>query len=237
MDGSFVDSPREPIIPGARLAKVSHEVFHCQTSQVFAGAYPQFVEALGRHPADAVKLLNWQLTKKPLDLIRPYDRDPVRFVVVRRHLRQKLVKGNTRRTGKCCLVKYASPDFVCDTGCGAPAMPGQMRHVQEGLVERQRLNQLCVLTKDLSDLETDGLVHLEPRLHENEFRAFARRSHGRHGRSDAEPACFVAGSRNDASPRRPTDCNGTPTQVGIVTLLYRCVERVHIYVNDPTVSA
>jgi len=49
---------------------------------------------------------------------------------------------------------------------------------------------------------------------------------------DAELPSLIAGSRHNATLLSAPHGNRTPTQGRIIALLYRCVERVHVDVDD-----
>ena len=72
----------------------------------------------------------------------------------------------------------------------------------------------------------------EAMRHEDQVGTFSPGGHRGHGRVDAEFACLVAGSGNDAARFGKTDRDRLAAKCGIIALLDRCVERIHVDVHD-----
>ena len=75
-------------------------------------------------------------------------------------------------------------------------------------------------------------VSIEVRRHKYGVGAKSFSAQRRHCRMDAEPTCFIRSCAHDRAFALPGDDNRTATKTRIVSLLNRCIERVHIYVGD-----
>src|SRR5215211_4315802 len=73
---------------------------------------------------------------------------------------------------------------------------------------------------------------LETRLHEHELRTFPLRGNRSHRGMDAKAARLIACRSHDTTLARAPDSNWLAPQFGIIALLDRRVERVHVNVND-----
>jgi hypothetical protein len=82
------------------------------------------------------------------------------------------------------------------------------------------------------DLLRHHFVDVEARRHEHQVRAFPPGSDGRHGGVDAKLPGFVARGGHHASFTRPTHREREAAQAGVIALLHRCVERIHVDVDD-----
>ncbi|MGY4484299.1 hypothetical protein ACVWWR_003490 [Bradyrhizobium sp. LM3.2] len=58
------------------------------------------------------------------------------------------------------------------------------------------------------------------------------RSHGRHGRANAERAGLIAGGRDDAAFRGASHCNRLSAQVRIIALFHGRIESIHVDMDD-----
>ena len=126
----------------------------------------------------------------------------------------------------------ARADLPRDRGGGAEVAQ-RLRHVQIGLVERQRLDQRRVVGEDRVDLPRHRLVHVEARRHEHELRAHPPRRHRGHRRAHAETPRLVARRRHHAAFAAPADRHRPAAQRRVVALLDRGVERIHVDMDDP----
>jgi hypothetical protein len=104
--------------------------------------------------------------------------------------------------------------------------------VEIGLVERQWLDDRRVCGENFPDLQRDRLVGVEPRLHEDQIRAFPLGRDRLHRRMNAELPRFVACGRDDAVLARSADRNRLRAQFRIVALFDGCIERIHIDMDD-----
>src|ERR1700674_2600979 len=86
--------------------------------------------------------------------------------------------------------------------------------------------------KDIADLQRHRLIGIKPRLHKDQIGALAFGSDRRHRGAYPEFARLVACRCDDATLAGATDCNGLATQFGVVALLDRGVERIHVDMDD-----
>jgi hypothetical protein len=93
-----------------------------------------------------------------------------------------------------------------------------------------------VCSANISDLLRDRLVDLEARLHEDKIRALPLRCNRRHGRPDAELASFVTRRRDNPTLAGCADRDRFAVEIRIVSLLDRCVEGIHVDVDDLTLT-
>ena len=82
------------------------------------------------------------------------------------------------------------------------------------------------------DLARDRAIDVEARRHEHQLRTLAHGRGRRHRRSNAEGARLVA-RRGDYAPfGAVADSDRTAPKLGIVALLDRRIEGVHVDMND-----
>ena len=104
--------------------------------------------------------------------------------------------------------------------------------VQEGLINRYRLDEGGELPQDHHDLPRHLLVAVHPRGHEHRVRALLTGLEDRHGGAHAEAAGLVAGGRDDPAVGRPADDDALAPQLRVVQLLHRGVEGIHVDVQN-----
>ena len=104
--------------------------------------------------------------------------------------------------------------------------------VEIGLVERERFDEVGVAQHDLAHGLRDGLVAREVGRHEHGIGTQAFGARGRHRRAHAEHARLVTCGADDRALPAPGDDDGPAAQRGIVALLDRGVERVHVDVDE-----
>ena len=213
------------------LAEVPDQEILGLRTQIRGGAQTQAVHLCRRRRADAVEPADIEVFDESRTHRRGDRELAVGLAVIGGQFRQKLIVRNARRGGQLGSFQDGRADFAGD--------PRRLRdgfavggHVEIGLVQRQRLHQGRVLGEDTANLLRNRAVDLEARRHEDQVRAQTPRGHGRHRRTDAEFAGFVAGGGDDAAFPGAPDRDRTPAQGGIVALLHRGEERVHIDVDD-----
>lgn len=106
------------------------------------------------------------------------------------------------------------------------------RHVEIGLVERERFDQVGMLRENFSDLRRDSTVDVETRRHEYEVGATPFCGDRGQRRSHTESTGLVACGGHDAARGRAADGDRLAPQLRIVALLDRCEKRIHIDMND-----
>jgi hypothetical protein len=155
----------------------------------------------------------------------------VGLALVRGQLSQELVVADARRGGQARVLQDPGANLAGGVGGGgqAPAIGGD---VEIGLVQRQRFDQVGVVSEDRVDLPRDGLVDLEPRRHEDQLRALAKGGGRGHGRAHAKLPGLVAGGGDHAAPGAMAHGHGLALEVRIVALFDRRIEGVHVDMDD-----
>ena len=167
-------------------------------------------------------------------LAQRHDDQPVGLLQVRRDLGDELGAGDPDRGGQPDL----GPDVVLDPAGDGRAVAEQDRgpgHVEERLVDRDRLDQRRVAPEDGHDVAAGGLVATAIDRQEDGVRTAPVRLAQRHRGVDAEATGFVARGRDDTAAvlaTRPPDDDRQATQLGPVALLHGGEERVEIDMQD-----
>ena len=128
------------------------------------------------------------------------DAEAVGLAVVGGYLGQELAVADAGRGRQLRLGLDARLDLAGDVDGQADATL-VLSHVEEGLVEREGLNQVGIVVEDCVDLCRHLLVGMEPWLHDDEARTEALRCLDGLGRVDAEAARLVAGRRHHPAGR------------------------------------
>ena len=227
LDLPLVDAARIAVVGVTGLAEALHERRLVPLPQIGARMDAHAVHPLGRHGTDAEEALDGQRGDERLDLGGRDREEPVGLAVVRGDLGQHLVDRHAGRSRQLRPPADAGLDLA-----GDERRRTFVRHVQKGFVERQRLHQFGIFAEDVADLLRDGLVDVETRRNEDQVGAQPPRRHGGKGRAHAVGTRLVAGRRDHAA--RPVVPHGdrTAPQGGVVALLDRGVEGVHVDVYD-----
>ena len=129
--------------------------------------------------------------------------------------------------GSPTSVAYPFPQPRRDLHRGARD-PGQPAHVEEGLVDRQRLDQGSGVAEDLEHVATGLRVRRHPRWHDDRVRTQLPGLASAHRGAHAVGLGLVAGGEHDPA----ADDHRPPAQRRVVALLDGRVERVEISVQD-----
>ena len=113
-----------------------------------------------------------------------------------------------------------------------PSEPPCTGHVEERLVERDRLDERRDVAQDRHHLRARLRVRVEARREEHRVRARPPGPGHRHRGMDAERPRLVARRRDDAPVAEPADDDRPAAQRWIVELLDRREERVEVEVQD-----
>jgi hypothetical protein len=151
--------------------------------------------------------------------------------VIRGQLGEELVVGDAGRSGELGLRADLCADLFRDPRRGGDA-PKVFGDIEIRLVERQWLDDRRVFGEDFANLQRDRLVGVEPRLYEDQVRAFSLGNDRRHRRMHAKCARFVARGRDDAAGQGSADPDRLSAQLRIVALFDRRVERIHVDMDD-----
>ena len=181
-----------------------------------------------------MKALNGKAGDEIRALRRGDDGDAVRLVQVGGDFCQHFVVGDARRGGKPGRGEDFRAQAFGDAGGGAVFMRA-VADVQIGFIERKGFDGIGDGEHQRADLQADGAVHGKARRREDELRATLLRAVGGHGGMDAIAARFVAGSGNHAAFfRGARDDKRLAAPFGVVALLHRGVEGIHVDVDDFT---
>ena len=167
-------------------------------------------------------------------LLRPermYHRQSVRFVHVAGYLGQELVVRHPCRGRQpkplayllLYLPRYVHGQFYAGF---------VLRHVQEGLVQRDGFDEVCVFVEDVVHSARHLLVHMVSAGHHRQSRTPPLgRSHSQ-GRVYAEAPRLVAGRSHHAARTVVAHSNGPSAQLRIVALLHTGKEGIHVDVYN-----
>lgn len=109
-----------------------------------------------RDPADSRDPADRKRLEKGLDLLRLNHEKPVRLALVGRNLGQELVWRDPGRGRKVKLFPDVLPDRLSHFGCRSQAH-FVFRHVEVGLVQRERFDVIRIAKEDLPDGVRDRL--------------------------------------------------------------------------------
>ena len=152
---------------------------------------------------------------------------PVGLGDTARDLRQELGAGDADRDRQADPLAHlgSQPAGDVDRFSGDPP---QAAHVEEGLVDRQPLDDRRRVVEHLEHRLAGLRVGLEAGRHDDEIRAHLARLELGHRCVHTEALGLVAGGEHDAAAHD----DGTVAQPRIVALLDRGVERVEVGVQD-----
>ena len=105
-------------------------------------------------------------------------------------------------------------------------------YIQIGFVQRERLDEVGMQPENLVDLLRDLAIKRELRRDKNGVGAKPFRRRHRHCRAQAVFAGFVGRGANHRARAIPSHHNGLAAQMGLFAQFYRCVECVHVYMDD-----
>ena len=119
---------------------------------------------------------------------------------------------------------------VCSTVAGIEV--GSGGQIDEGLVERERLDQRRSLTKPGHHEQARLAIGIEPATEECRMWAPGSRLGRTHRRPYAVHACLVGGGGNDTARADATDDDGLASQRRLVPLLDRGEEGIKVEMHD-----
>jgi len=232
--GRIVDAVRQLAQPVGEAAHRVAEQLQIGGAHVDETLDPLRAQFFGGHRADAPERVDRELLKKRLDAIGTDDGEPVGLLPAGRDLGEELVGGDPGRRGQSDVRADPLLESPCDRR-RERLTPRVLGHVEVRLVERQRLDERRHLAENREHRIGRRLVAGEVGTDDEEGGAEAHGAGHRHRRVDAEGARLVAGRGDHAPPLGPS-AHGErlAAQRGIVALLDRGIERVHVDVNDPS---
>ena len=186
---------------------------------------------LGDRP-DAVELADGQRPQAAVDVGVVEHADAGRFVQVGGQLGEQLVGSDTQRAGEALFVVDQLLDATGD-GARRPEEPAAAGDVEDGFVDRHRLDQVGEAPEELEQLGVDGGVRLEVGRQEHGLGTQPPRLRHGHGRMNAASARFVGGRGHHAAALgAPTDDHRPAAQLGAARLFDRRKESIHVDVDD-----
>src|SRR5271166_3037607 len=183
------------------------------------------------HPRRLAHVLMFTRDVMKAIVIGSDDKLAVRLALAGRKLGEEFVVGDASRGRQTRLLEDSRANLLGGRRGTRQAAP-VLRHIEIGLVERQRLDQRRVLNKNSMDLARNGAIDVEARRHEHQFRALTHRRGRRHGRTHAEGAGLVTRRGHDPPLGAVSNRDGAPSKRRVVALFNRRIERVHVDVND-----
>ncbi|MCY1436912.1 hypothetical protein D9M71_530520 [compost metagenome] len=173
-----------------------------------------------------------QCGNKVFYLIRCNHKQAIGFSPVTGDLGQELVRRHTGRDSDMQGTGNASADILGDAR-GTARIPLAVAHIQVGLVQRQRFDQLGVVAEDRVDFPRGLTVGLEARLDDQQVGTQLQRMPRRHGRAHTVGTRFiVAGGNHPAMVGRASHRHGPTGQARVVTHLDCGVEAIAVDVDD-----
>ena len=237
LDALRVDAPRvdaahevpDPIAHRRAERAVEHRARRVE--HVGDGVDAASLERLRGLGSDAPQRPDGQRPQEGVRVGRGDDQQPVGLAHRRGDLRDVLRRGDADAARQARLFEDPSAQRTGDLARTPPQPPGAA-HIEERLVDRERLDERSHVAEDLHDLARDLDVAVEVRQHDDRRRAQAQRLTDGHRRADAESTRLVRGARDDRAALRRPDDDGLAAQRRVVELLDRRVERVHVDMED-----
>ena len=183
--------------------------------------------------AEAEQFSNGQRVEQVAHVRFAHDDEAVRLAQVGCDLGDQLVGRNAHGRSEFRPLTDAALDFARNVLRAAEGALAR-GHVEKRLVERESLHQRRELVEHGEDLLRHRAVMTDARMHHDRLGATAQRFACRHCRVHAELADFVARGCDDATIAAATHDDGFAAQLRVVALLDRCVERIHVDVQDGT---
>ena len=172
-------------------------------------------------------------SQEALDALRRDHRQAVGLAPARRDLGEELVRRHARRRGEAGLLVDSPLQFASQPRWQA-ASP-QLFSVTSRYASSSDSGSTSGVhvAQDRHDLRRHRLVLVEVRPHDDQLRAKPHRARHRHRRAHAELARLVARRRHHAAPLGAAAHRHRPAaQRGIVALLHRGVEGVHVQMDN-----
>ena len=230
-DGAVVDATGKIVEHLSHLAKLPLQVCQRGTTQVGAHEDAHAVHVVGRLLPYPPYPLYAQLVDEILRTVRMNDAQSVGLTVVAGYLCQELAVAHAGRSRQTRIGLDACLDLLRAVHRQGDA-PLIDRHVEESLIERQRLYQVGIVAEYTAYLHRHLLISMEAGLHDDELRTQPLRRLDRLRRMNAELTGLVAGRRHHTTHGIIAHSHGLAPQLRPVSLLHRREELVHIHVYD-----
>ena len=191
----------------------------------------ELAEFVGRDFADTPELLDVERFDEIEGFVGMDDAETIGLAIVGCHFGEEFVVRYTSRGNEVEFGADALFDFAGNINgeFDAGLVVGD---VEKRLIERDRLDKVGVGVEDFVDLGRNLLIDLHSARHEDEVGAEFLGFDRRHSRAHAETAGFVACGRHHTAHIAMPHGNGLATKVGIVSLLHRSIEGIHVDMYD-----
>ena len=126
-----------------------------------------------------------------------------------------------------------TPANILGDARGTARIPLAVAYIQVGFVQRQRLDQLCVVAENAVNFPRGLTVGFKARLYDQQIGAQLQRMPRRHGRAYPIGTRFIiAGGNYPTMIGRAPHRHGPPGQARVVTHFDRGVEAIAVDVDD-----
>ena len=240
LDFAVVDAVTQSMPTSSAITEIANELpFACKL-QVAESCVATRAQLLGGNRADAPHALDRKRRESSgkrwfaafVELVQLDKR--VRLAQITGDLGAELVVSHADRASQLKLRAHRSANRLADRAARAEQSE-RRSDIDEGFVEAERLDVGRVAAENLMNCPRNCGVRFEARRGHHRLRTKPHGLTHRHGAATAKLSCFVTGGTNNASPLKTSDQHWLSAQRRIVALLDRCVERVHINMeNDAT---
>ena len=232
-----LDAPRvlaatqRPEVRAGPLAELAHQLLARARLQVTDGVVARGRQLLLGDGAGTPQALHRQRREKPHLFACGHHDGAIGLVEVGGDLGDELRSRHADRNRERRLGPHPRLDLGGDLLAGAEGLP-TVGHVEEGLVQGQRLHQRSERPEDGAHLLGNPGVDLHPGPDEDAVRTAAPGHRAGQSRVHTEPPGLVGGRGNHPAPAHATDDDRHAAQRRVVPLLDGRVERVHVGVED-----
>src|SRR6266851_6776584 len=166
-----------------------------------------------------------------MQVLRPDTQQTVGLRHVAQDFRRHLDRRDADRHHQAGLLEHRAPERSrhFERRAEQASGPGQ---IEKSLVQRERFHDRAKALEHFAYRPRDFAITRHPAVHEDGLGTELMRLRRRHRGMHSELARLVRGRRDDAAPRASADDYRLSAQFGIVELLDRRVERVHIGMGD-----
>ena len=189
------------------------------------------MHALLRSPPYAPEGLHRKLCDEVQGLVGVDRAESIRLTCIRGHLSEELIIRHSRRSRQPEFGADTLTDLLGDLD-GKRLSDLILRDIEEGFIQRDRLDLVRIVTEDSVNGARDLLIALKVRGHKRDMRTAPASLSPRHRRAYTEAPSLVARSTDHPSMLLPPDGDGDTTQLRMIMLLYRGIEGIHIDVYD-----
>ena len=169
-DGALIHATSEVIEDTPRLTKVAGQLLEASLSEVSTRADTQEMHTLCRSTPHTPEGFDGKLGDEVQRLRRMDRTEPVGLACVGSNLREELIVRHTRRCRQPQLLADAATDLTCYLyGHRLPDLV--LRHIEERLIEGNRLDDIGVVMEDAVNGSRYLAVAIEVHRHKDELRA------------------------------------------------------------------